>query len=167
MTYYIKYNGNEPFDENYKKIIETIMRFNELIKNKKIIKNGSYYPRLTDTDKRGLRAYNELKKKHFTENLHSFPVLNEIIRCKFFPQYDNGVIVVNDNNFKSLMENIMIDKLKIQNEPFDAVVNNVNNLLSSEDKLNQIEDMIDNLDLTPKEILKLIPRLTKLLVDYV
>ena len=167
MTFYIKYNGNEPFDENFKKIIETIIQFNKLVNEKKIVKNGSYYPRLTETDKRGLRAYNELKKKHFTENLHSFFVLNEIIRCKHFPTYENGVVICTDSNFKDLMENQMKDLITIQDTPYGVIVNDVNNLLTSNDKLDQIEDMIDNLELTPNDIVKLQIRLSKLLIEYI
>ena len=167
MTFYIKYNGNEPFDENFKKAIQTILQFNKLINEKKIIKNGSYYPRLSETDKRGLRAYNEVKKKHFCDNIHSTIILNEIIRCKHFPTYENGVIICTDSNFKDLMENQMKDLITIQDTPFDVVVNDVNNLLTSTDKLNQIEDMIDNLELTPKDLVKLQIRVSKLLVEYI
>lgn len=167
MTFYIKYNGNEPFDENFKKVIETILQFNRLINEKKIVKNGSYYPRLTETDKRGLRAYNEVKRNYFHDNLHSSIILNEIIRCKHFPTYENGVIICTDSNFKDLMENQLKDSITIQDKPFGVIVNDVNNLLSSNDKINQIEDMIDNLELTPKEIVILSRRILKNIESFV
>lgn len=165
MTFYIRFAiKDDEMWEKWKKIIQTINQFNKLINEKELIKNGSYYPRLSDTDKRGLRAYNEVKKKYFP---HSHIILNEIIRCKHFPIYENGVIICSDSNFKELMENQMKGQLEVQETPFGVIVNDVNNLLSSNEKINQIEDMIDNLEITPNELVQLQMRISKMLIEYI
>ncbi len=165
MTFYIKCDlQDEDITEKWDKIIETINQFNKLINEKKLIKNGSYYPRLSDTDKRGLRAYNEVKKKYFP---HSHIILNEIIRCKHFPKFENGVLICIDSNFKELMENQMKGQIEVQETPFGVIVNDVNNLLSSNEKINQIEDMIDNLEITPNELVQLQMRISKMLIEYI
>lgn len=163
-TIYIK-NTNEADNEWWKnKILKPIKDYEDLIKSNAIKKNGSYYPRLSETKKRGLHAFNEVHTTHFKDIEKDFI----LILCKFkvLPQVNIDTLVITYEGTEHHLKNYLSKySLTYSNTPFDAIVNDLN-IMSSKDKLEQIENMIENLEFTPYEYSLLIIRCSSALADY-
>jgi len=163
-TIYIK-NTLENDDEWWKtKILKPIKDYEELIKSGLIKKSGSYYPRLSETKKRGLHAFNEVHSTHFSDIEKEFI----LILCKFkvLPQVNISTLVITyEGDTHHLANYFSKDDLTYSETPFDAIINDLN-IMSSKDKLEHIENMIENLEFNPYEYSLLIIRCSSALADY-
>jgi len=139
-TIYLK-NTDEADDDWWKnKILKPIIDWEQLIKDKTIKKNGSYYPRLVETKKRGLHAFNEVHNTYFKDIDKDFI----LCLCKFriLPQVNINTLIINyEGNTHQLEKYLEKYNITKSETPFDAVVNDLN-IMSSNDKLSQIENMI-------------------------
>jgi hypothetical protein len=163
-TIYLK-NENAEDDEWWKnKILKPILDMENFIKGGVIKKNGCYYPRLMETNKRGLHAFNEVHNTHFKDIEKDYI----LILCKFkvSPQVNINTLIITYEGNTHHLENYL-EKYKIikSETPFNAIINDLN-IMSSKDKLEQIENMIENLEFTPYEYSLLIIRCSSALADY-
>tara|TARA_R110001592_G_scaffold4692_1_gene26259 strand:+ start:1060 stop:1566 length:507 start_codon:yes stop_codon:yes gene_type:complete len=136
----------------------------KLINDNVIIKKGSYYPRIKDSNKRGLNAFLEVCTTYFKNTDRVF--LMGVCKLKVCPQvYLNTLqINVDDENKHGLSDYLKEYKLEKSDIPFNAIVCN-QNIMPSEKKLQTINEMIDNLEFTPVEIAKLINELSNQLIS--
>ena len=146
------------------KILKPISLWSELLESKTIIKGGAYYPRLADTNKRGLNAFNEVHKKYFKEIKKEFL----LYLCKFtiFPQVSIDTLIITfHGNSHALTDYLNKYDLIVGDTPFNAIVNDLN-IMSSEDKLKQIKIMIENLEFTPFDYVCLIKECSSVLSEF-
>ena len=146
------------------KILKPISLWSELLESKTIIKGGAYYPRLADTNKRGLNAFNEVHKKYFKEIKKEFL----LCLCKFtiFPQVSIDTLIITfHGNSHALTDYLHKYDLTVGDTPFNAIVNDLN-IMSSEDKLKQIKIMIENLEFTPFDYVCLIKECSLVLSEF-
>jgi len=162
-TIYLK-NANEADDDWWKNtILKTISDWNDLLKNKIIIKGGSYYPRLKDTKKRGLNAFNEVHFQHF-KNIDKQLLLG-LCKFKISPQVNIDTLIITFLGEHALKEYFEKFDLILSDIPFNAIVNDLN-IMPSNEKLEQIKIMIENLEFTPHEYALLIKDCSLVLCDY-
>ncbi len=163
-TIYLR-NTDAETDEWWKKVLMDCSKWEQLIKSKEIIKSGCYYPRLKESNKRGIHAFKEVANKHFQETEKEF--LLGLCRMKVCPQVNIDTLII---NVDSITQHGLADyfnkyNLEKDDKPFNAVVNDLN-VMPSHEKLEQIENMIENLEFTPYELSVLIKRCSSLLVEF-
>lgn len=166
MTKTIYYRSIEDSDaEWWKKVLIDCSKWEELIKSKEIIKSGCYYPRLKNSNKRGIHAFKEVANQHFHETDKEF--LMGLCRMKVCPQVNIDTLIICVDNIEKhgLSDYLKKFKLQIADKPFNAVVNDLN-VMPSHDKLEQVESMIVNLEFTPYELTQLIKSCSILLIEY-
>lgn len=164
ITLYLR-SADENDADWWKKVLMDCSKWEELIKTKEIIKSGCYYPRLKNSKKRGIHAFKEVANKHFQETEKEF--LLGLCRMKVCPQVNIDTLII---NVESITQYGLFDyfgkyHLQSDDKPFDAVVNDLN-IMSSSDKLEQVESMIENLEFTPLEIAELINKCSNLLIEF-
>ena len=163
-TLYLK-NAEAENDEWWKKVLIDCSKWEQLIKSKDIIKSGCYYPRLKDSNKRGIHAFKEVANKHFQETDKEF--LLGLCRMKVCPQVNIDTLIINVDDITKYGLYDFFNKYYLlkSDTPFNAVVNDLN-VMPSHEKLNQVEDMIENLEFTPYELSKLIKICSNLLIEF-
>lgn len=151
--------------EWWKKVLMDCSKWEQLIKTKEIIKSGCYYPRLKESTKRGIHAFKEVANKHFPETEKEF--LLGLCRMKVCPQVNIDTLIINVDTITQYGLYDYFGKYHIETDdkPFDAIVNDLN-IMSSSDKLEQVESMIENLEFTPLEIAELINKCSNLLIEF-
>ena len=128
MSYYYSVSEDLPawseekkelFYNDWRNVLDTITKYTNLYNEKKIVKGTAYYPRLKYTDRRGLRAFNELKKGFFLEN--QCYILDYIIKEKILPE--SNINYLNDyyNNNTTIIKKISYEVKRPSNCIFKSV----------------------------------------------
>jgi len=142
-------------------------KYNDLFKNKKIIKNGGYYARLTETKKRGFKAYEELIKTEFSEtnlNQEYFQCfMGMLMKCKTPPEVEINSLVFNKQDWQKAKNKNL--KLQESEEAFDLPIQDISPEISEEDKINAVLCVVDSFDFTFQQILKLMSKLMDKLLE--
>lgn len=165
MTKSIYFRSVEDKDnEWWKNILIDTELWKKLITDDIIIKKGSYYPRIKNSEKRGLNAFLEVSRTYFKNTDKVF--LMGLCKLKVCPQVYLDTLHINVDNDKnhSLTEYFLQYKLEKSDIPFNSIICN-QNVMPSEKKLQTINEMIDNLEFTPFEIAKLINELSSQLIS--
>ena len=163
-TVYLK-NADEKDSDWWKKVLMDCSKWEQLIKTNEIKKNGCYYPRLKDSKKRGIHAFKEVVNKHFKETEKEF--LLGLCKMKVCPKVNIDTLIINIDNITQYGLSDYFNKYHLHknDKPFDAIVNDLN-IMSSSEKLEQVENMIENLEFTPYELSILINKCSNLLIHY-
>lgn len=161
-------NAKEEDNEYWRdKVLKPIVEWERLLKEKEIKRSGCYYPRLAETTKRGINAFNEVYKAFFKDINKEF--LLALCRFNITPQINNFnsltlTYVGKGNHFEKYFKDEGI-KLITSYKPFDAIVNNLN-IMSSREKVKTVKDMIENLEYSPLEYSMLMCQISADLIDY-
>lgn len=145
-------------DPMWATILEVTHKYKELFDNKKIVKNGGYYPRLTDTKKRGFKAYEELLKKEFN-GLGSGNIIDEIKVCKTPPVVEIDTMVLEEiDYYKMLNKGIFknqISQFEESTTPFQMEVAEINPTITTKVKIECVMTMLSSLEFSLQELLNL------------
>ncbi len=157
-------NLEDKDDDWWKNILIDVVNWKKLIEDEVIVKKGSYYPRIKDSKKRGLTAFLEVCRTYFKKTDKVF--LMGLCKLKVCPNVYLDTLHLNVDNpdkhgLSEYMKSFKIEKSDI---PFNAIVCDLNVMPSSQ-KIQTINDMVDNLEFTPSELAKLINMFSNQLVS--
>lgn len=159
--------NDEMNDDTWTMILKIADTYRNCIIDNEIIKGGSYYPRLVDSEKRGLRAYKEFKT--YFHNKFEIEVdekfmeiwLNIFIKCKTIPKVEFDSLVVCNSDYIHKLDGIELIKLLFENkqiksqfEPYDQIVHEYPEI-SEDEKIQNVLTLIETLEFQPTQILKL------------
>ena len=165
MTNQLIYVKSE--ESNFGYALAVAHKYNELMKNKKIIKNGGYYARLADTKKRGFKAYEELIKKEFNEtNVHPQyfqTFMGMLMKCRTPPEVEINSLVFTFVDWQKVKNNNL--KLQESEQPFDLAIQDISPEISEEDKINAVMCVLESFDFTFPQIVKLMSKLMDKLLE--
>jgi len=160
--YYYRFSGNDSeLIEIWKNLLKWFSDYSLLFNNGTIKRGGAYYPRLADTNKRGVRAFNELRKmKSFKETPEYFDI---ILKCREVP-----IIGIDYIQTKTDIRALFPDKLEIEisEEPFELIEEDLN-LVPFEEKVKVITDYFESLEFTPAEMAKTLSLLNNYLCEVI
>tara|TARA_R110002012_G_scaffold281478_1_gene470540 strand:- start:10 stop:555 length:546 start_codon:yes stop_codon:yes gene_type:complete len=172
-----RYITNDELDDaTWKLILKIADTYRNLIIENKIIKGGSYYPRLSETDKRGLRAYKEFKSYIYDKLEDVDKTLMEdwldiFIKCPVIPKVEFDCLVVDNGDYMHKLSSLdylinlfETNTLRTQLEPYDQIVHTYPEI-SEDEKIENIMSVIDNLEFTPKQILKLQNKINDYIIE--
>lgn len=159
--------------------LKTVNNYSDGIKSNKYIKNGGYYPRMKQTSKRGLRAYEEviLDIKSDDEELQTIKqYLNDIIRCKQTPEIHIDTLIICESDFIKLQSSegstinklYYDEKLIVSDEKDLTIVKNQvidNTEIDTTIKLTAVLNLIDGLDFTTHELVGLDLQISQRVLD--
>ena len=159
---------------SWKGILEISHIYKQLIDNKTILKTGGYYPRLKNTSKRGLKAYEEVIKNHFSGLELEHRTIENCIRfimiCKTPPEVYFNTLIFEKNDY---------DKICLSNSTYfnsdcttsvelpKELPNIDEHLIPEETKIETVLTTIEGLEFNGYETIKLVSRIMdKLTIIY-
>lgn len=160
---------------SWKGILEISHIYKQLIDTETIVKSGGYYPRLQHTSKRGLKAYEEVIKKHFSglelEDRTIENCIRFIMVCKTPPEVYFDMLIFEKKDY----EKVCLSKSTYFNKDCSTTVEmpkqmpDPNEAMSipEETKIETVMTTIEGLDFNGYETLKLVSRIMdKLTIIY-
>lgn len=167
MYYYkLTENGNTEIIEKWKYLLKWFSKYSNLVNEKIITRGGSYYPRLTKTTKRGIRAFKELKLYFYNDFIpnEKEDYFNIILKCREVP-----LIGICDICTKTDIINLLPfpeGEIQKSETPFELVIEP---LLSVpfEEKVKVITDYFESLEFTPAEMAKTLGILNNYLAEII
>ncbi len=163
----LKDNSSEETKNKFVNVSLCLANFKELIEKSELLKKGSYYPRLKNTNKRGIHAYRELLNKYelFGKNK---TIMGNIIRLKTLPNIlVDELEFSNVNSYEIIFNEVERQEHIISDNPKNMVHLPIDNKLNSNEKIKMILDQIDNLELTQTELCDLISSVSNLLKSII
>jgi hypothetical protein len=136
--------------ETENKIKQDVYKFLEWFKvNEGRITRGSFYPRLQDSKKRGVCAFNEIAKEADVEFNNGRRCLNFI--KKEYDIVDNQLVVEKEDIYKILIDEFKELEFHIEDQPVSRPTENI-----EFDKLGHIKDMLKEERLAIEESLDIV-----------
>lgn len=159
------FENNEKIVFLWKDLLTTVYNYKKLLQEGTIIKGGSYYPRLKDTNKRGIRAFKELQKLECWSDFGRDLLCNWLIKERNLNNI-SGINFIN-TDFNILEFHLLTDNLDLmdfckeehfvfsENPPNYIPVEEVA-IVPFDEKVKVITDYFESLEFTRKEIAKTI-----------
>ena len=169
MYYYkLAENTSPEVIQKWKYFLRWFSKYSHLVNEKIIVRGGSYYPRLTKTTKRGIRAFKELKIYFYNDNLFGNPEYVDyfeiILKCREVP-----LIGICDICTKTDIINLLpfeIGEIEKSDSPFELIEEPLN-IVPFEEKVKVITDYFESLEFTPAEMAKTLGILNNYLVEII
>ncbi len=171
---------NPDFENNdkivflWKELLSTVSKYKSLLQDNIIVKGGSYYPRLCDTKKRGIRAFKELQSLECWSGFGRDILANWLIKEKDLNNISGINFIKTDFNildFHLLTDNLdLIDFCKKEHFVFSETPPNYIPVeevavVPFDEKVKVITDYFESLEFTRKEIAKTISILANYLEE--
>ncbi len=160
-----EFENNEKIVFLWKDLLATVNNYKELLTNGTIVKGGSYYPRLKDTKRRGIRAFKELQSLDCWSDFARDLLANWLIKERDLNNI-SGINFINTDfnilDFHLLTDNLdLIDFCKEEHFVFSETPPNhipVEEVavVPFDEKVKVITDYFESLEFTRKEIAKTI-----------
>tara|TARA_R110002033_G_scaffold118671_1_gene162317 strand:- start:283 stop:792 length:510 start_codon:yes stop_codon:yes gene_type:complete len=158
---------------SWKSILAICHIYKNLIETEEVIKSGGYYPRLKETNKRGLRAYNELIKKHFSgldlENITIENCIRFIMVCKSSPEVYFDILIFEKTDYEKICLNnssyFNHDCTTTEELP-EQLQDITEKTIPEETKIETVMTTIDGLEFNHDESLKLISKIIDKLISH-
>ncbi len=163
MTIQFVYVKSE--DLLWKNFLETIHKYKECLDNKTFTKNGGYYPRLTDTKKRGIKAYDDVvsyidNNRGLKQQYRGY--IDEVLCCSNPPEVSFDTLIFFQNDWdKILNKDKKLSFLKKLYEDDKLIISHLPNEFSTESppmelpssiKIEAIMATIDSFYLSNKDL---------------
>ena len=164
--YYYKLTENQSPElvEKWKHLLKWFSKYSQLVNEKIITRGGSYYPRLTKTKKRGIRAFNELKIYLYNNSLVSNDYFDIVLKCREVP-----LIGICDICTKTDIINFLpfgLGEIEKSESPFELIEEPLCSV-PFEEKVEVITDYFESLEFTPSEMAKTLGILNNYLSEVI
>jgi hypothetical protein len=151
------------FENTWNFRLQTLQKFNELLKDKKIVKTSGFYPRCVDTKQAGIRVWKELLRTHFKDTddiFYDHEFLETLLKRKRIPQvYFNSICYFDfDENIDQIINvsNLELKFLEWSKDiPLPPPAYDVNNV-DTKNKMQIVINMVKETEFTHDEKLALI-----------
>ena len=142
--------------------LQTLQKFNDLLKSKEIVRGSGFYPRLSETRQQGVRVWKELLRKHFKDTDDIFydrTYLESILKRNRIPVvYFNSICYFDYDEHVDKTLNISNLELKFltwsDEIPKPPPLHDINNI-DAKNKMEIIINMVEETNFTHKETLAL------------
>tara|TARA_R110001592_G_scaffold270846_2_gene537333 strand:+ start:3927 stop:4445 length:519 start_codon:yes stop_codon:yes gene_type:complete len=150
--------------EKWATFLEIAHHYGDLMETGMLIKNGGYYARQKETKKRGYKAFQEVMRmdfgvwvdqSHLTEpQLENMLLL--LMLCKSPPVVICDTLKFVAVDFVKIQHtHHALKDIEVQEEPFEIEIEEISPVIHDDEKLTSVMAVVDSLDFTIPQLLKL------------
>jgi len=161
--------------EKWATFLEIAHHYGDLMDNGMLIKNGGYYARQKETKKRGYKAFQEVMRidfavwvdqSHLTEaQLENMLLL--LMLCKTPPVLICDTLKFVAVDFVKIQHtHHALKEIEVQEEPFEIESEEISQDIDDDEKLTSVMAVVDSLDFTFPQIVKLMSKLMDRLLQF-